>query len=371
MTLVLVVMCIVVGVMELYAGRQSKQQAAAFVRRIEELNDQVSKQNGVLTTVGERLTAELARVKSEVLPGIDSRLRATTGQIDELTTLLRQNDTYIKAQANRLHDLENQRVTLAALRRKLAELETSVRSGPPVADENPATGGRVEAALSRITDLERNGDRILELQRALTRTLEDVEDVVSDLLEFTTGELDESMSVSRNGLAPAMLSGRLWNRDPRLHDVLTDVYERCVKAHRLTVRFRTSDEERGRLRYFLTGRNSEELGGGIAALLISIGMDVTHGGPREVPADEAALQALLRAVHESSGATVQLGPLVVARTREELVCAVLTLAQSRELEDDELLWDPAGAVARLRLLPGHQVWDLTAWAAAPPAAPSS
>ncbi|SEG86859.1 hypothetical protein SAMN04489712_12020 [Thermomonospora echinospora] len=380
MTVVLVVLCVVVGALELYAGKQSKDQAREFADRIEELREQVSKQNGVLVTVGEQLTAELSRVKRDVLPGLDDRLRRNSGQIEELSTLLRQADDYIKAQATRLHDLEQQRVTLAALRRKLTDLESTVRSAPP---QEPPAGRRLDTALDRLADLERNGTEILELQRDLTRTLEDVEDVVSDLLHYAGGELDEAVRASLRGGRPggrALVPGRLWARDPRLGDVLTDVYERCLHTVGLDVRLRTGEGEPGgpqRQRFFLSGRSPEDLAGGFTSLLISTGTDLSraallptdvrvagapHPADRPVPPDEAALKALLRAMYDSDGATTQIGPLLAVRTREELLCAVLTPGQSLELENDEVFWDPAATALRLRQMAAHQVWELTDWA---------
>ncbi|MBX6767669.1 MAG: hypothetical protein IRY90_11045, partial [Actinomadura rubrobrunea] len=95
-TVILVVLCVVVGALELYAGRQSKQQAAAFVRRVDELNEHVTKQNNVLVKVGEQLTAELSRVKRSVLPSLDSRLRDTTRQVEELAALVHRADEYLR-----------------------------------------------------------------------------------------------------------------------------------------------------------------------------------------------------------------------------------------------------------------------------------
>ncbi|MCP9954437.1 hypothetical protein LUX33_42620 [Actinomadura madurae] len=146
-TVILVVMCVVVGALELYAGKQSRDQANAFRRRIDELNDQVTKQNNVLVTVGEQLTAELSRVKQDVLPALDNRLRQNTGQVEELAGLVHQADDYLRTQANRLHELEQQRITLAALRRKLGEVETSVRAVTRTGGE--AVEGKVDAALGR------------------------------------------------------------------------------------------------------------------------------------------------------------------------------------------------------------------------------
>ncbi|HEX2312188.1 MAG TPA: hypothetical protein VHJ17_00515 [Thermomonospora sp.] len=387
MTVVLVVLCVVVGALELYLGKQGRDQARAFADRIEELRDQVTKQNGVLVTVGEQLTAELSRVKRDVLPGLDERLRRNTGQIEELGALLRQADEYLKTQASRLQDLEQQRVTLSALRRKLTDLESAVRTGPR--PDGPDAGERIDTALGRLADLERNGTEILELQRDLTRTLEDVEDVVSDLLHYAGGELGEAVRSSlTGGRAPVPpVPGRVWARDPQVRDVMTEVYERCVDVVGLSTRFRAAGRaENGspeRRRYFLSGRTMEELAGTFTDLLISTGRDggaaallptdvrvagAPHPAERPVPADEAALKALLRALHDSGGGTAQIGPLLAVRTREELLCAVLTPSQSLELEDDEVFWDPSAAALRLRRMAAHQVWELTDWAAQLPTA---
>ncbi|NDU77054.1 hypothetical protein GWI34_31205 [Actinomadura sp. DSM 109109] len=405
-TVILVVMCVVVGALELYAGKQSRDQAQAFTRRIDELNDQVTKQNNVLVTVGEQLTAELSRVKQDVLPALDNRLRQNTGQVEELAGLVHQADDYLRTQAGRLHELEQQRVTLAALRRKLGEVETSVRAATGAG--GGAVEGKVDAALGRLADLERGGEEILELQRALTRTLEDVEDVVAELLRFTEGELDDTVTAALTGRPrphgdAVTATGRLWTRDEQLEDILGDMYERCVRASRLAVRFRTTEAANGtpgapeRRRYFLGGHASEDLAGVFSALLISAGAGARPGNgvsgtrpgngasggearrglarvepgvpagvePARGPEDEAALKSLLRTLAECSGAVVQIGPLMAVRTRDELLCAVLTAAQSLELESDEVFWDPAATSVRLRRLPSHQLWDLTGWAVAP------
>ncbi|MGI5322374.1 hypothetical protein [Actinomadura nitritigenes] len=400
-TVVLVVLCVVVGALELYAGRQSRNQANAFTRRVDELNEQVTKQNNVLVTVGEQLTAELSRVKQDVLPALDGRLRHNHEQVEELAGRVHQADEHLRVQAGRLHDLEQQRITLAALRRKLTEIETSVRSvtGTGAA----AVEGKVEGALDRLAELERGGEEILELQRTLTRTLEDVEDVVTELLQFTEGELDDTVTAALTGRprdhpggASVTATGRLWTRDGQLDDILTEMYERCVRASRLNVRFRTAEGTDGtapgspeRRRYFLGGQAAEDLAGAFSALLISAGTEppknglTANGGdrrgglarvepglppgvePPRAPEDEEALKALLRTLSECSGAVAQIGPLMAVRTRDELLCAVLTAAQSLELESDEVFWDPSSATERLRRLPSHQLWDLTAWSSAP------
>ncbi|RKS74996.1 hypothetical protein BZB76_3522 [Actinomadura pelletieri DSM 43383] len=374
-TVILVVMCVVVGALELYAGKQSRDQANAFSRRIEELNEQVTKQNNVLVTVGERLSADLTRVKQDVLPALDTRLRQNTGQVEELAGLVHQADDFLRKQADRLRDLEQQRITLTALRRKLTEVETSVRAVTRTGAE--AIEGRVDLALGRLDDLERGGTEILELQRSLTRTLEGVEDVVTELLQFTEGELDDTVTATLTGRPTAnghtvTTTGRLWTRDDQLDDILGEMYERCVRASRLNVRFRTVEGQNGpgspeRRRYFLGGQDPEDLAGAFTALLISTGAELPNGPghglaraePPRPPEDEAALKALLRTLSESSGAVAQIGPLLTVRTRDELLCGVLTAEQS--LANDEAFWDPSAAAVRLRRLPPHQLWDLTPW----------
>lgn len=373
MTVVLVLLCLTVGVFELYAGRQSKQQADAFLQRIDELRIEVGRQQRAFAEVGDQVAAELSTVKREVIPSIDSRLRRNAGEIERLTEMLQQAGVYLRAQAGRLHDLEKQKDALAALRGRLADIEASVRDRPDgtVAPEAAAAEveEQVEAALSRISELERGGDQILDLQRDLTRTLEDVEDVVTDLLRFTEDELDQSVTASFTGdpATEITIPGRLGCPDRQLFDIVAGVYERCVRAQGMAVRFKTQDGGPARMRYFLTGRDLEELSGGFTALLISIGLDTSYDRERRAPADEAALQALLRTAHESVGTTAQIGPLVLARSPTQLLCGVLSHSQALDFESSGLLWDPAAAAVWLGRLPVHQYWDLTEWAARPSA----
>jgi hypothetical protein len=372
LTVLLVLLCLIVGSLELYAGKRSKDQAKAFVNRVEELKQQVDRQSGVLVTVGEQLKAEMFKVQRDVLPAMDNRVRQNTGQIEQLRTLMQQAEAYLRTQAQRMQDLEKQKVTLAALRRKLSDMESSMEALPR--PDAAATGQNVETALARISALERNGDQMSTFQRDLTKTLEDVENVVTDLLGFTSAELDQAVATSLTGRrAPTVsVGGRMWSRDQRLVDVLVEMYEHCVQANNLSVRFKVAEQddaegpEDGQLRYFLAGRSPEELVGDFAALLVSVGRDDAATTGRRHTAESLALQGMLRAFAESTGAVAQIGPLIALRTREELLCAVLSHTQVLDFEGNRLYADSLAAAVWLRRLPGHQVRDLTAWATQPP-----
>lgn len=388
MTVVLVVMCFVVGALELYAGRQSRRQTADFASHMDELRRQIDRQNEALAAADRRIEAELTQVRADVPSELAERLRDNTERIDRLAALLSQADDYIRAQAARLHDLEQQRITLTALRRKLGDIEASMRPlvGPvgPVGDGG-GEDGRVDTALHRIAELERHGDDIIGLQRDLTKALESVEDSVTDLLGLTERELTELVSTTLagssagppagalaatggDGRLSALIVGRLWCRDEALREPLTRLYEQCLAAHRLHVRFRTAADDPARTRYFLAGHAPHELAAGFATKLIAIAVEPPP--PGRADHDEAALHSLLRTSYESTGAIVQIGPLVLVRTRQELLGGVLTNAQLNEFEDGGPSWDPLDTAVRLRMLPRHQVWDLTGWAAAPPPEPS-
>ncbi|WP_106399090.1 hypothetical protein [Actinocorallia populi] len=368
MTIALVLLCVVVGALELYAARQAKYQTEAFLSRVKELHSLVRRQNQTLESTGRQLNDELGEVRQR-LPGLDLRVNQHGGRIDELAALLHRTEEYIRAQAIRLHELEKQRDALAELRGRLADMENaSFPVAVPAIAGQVAPDARVEAALTRISDLEHNRAQMLGLQRDLSRALEDVEDVVTDLMRHTSGELDRAITATLEpGTEPVTtVGGSLMCADPALRDVLADVYERCVEGSGLSVRFKTAEEHL--TRYYLTGRVLEELGGGYTALLISLTMDV--GSPslrRRLPSDEASVKALLRALHESAGAVARIGPLVAAGTPDSLVAAVLTHAQSLEFDRQDFPADPAGTAARLRSLPVHQLWDLTAWAGRPAA----
>jgi hypothetical protein len=375
-TILLVALCLVVGTLELYAAKRSRDQTNAFVNRVEELRQQVDRESGVLVTVGEQLKAEMFKVQRDLLPAMENRVRQNTGQIEQLRAVMQQAEAYLRTQAQRLQDLEKQKVTLAALRRKLSDIESSMDALP--VPETTTPGENVETALARIATLERNGDQMMELQRDLTKTLEDVEDIITDLLGYTSAELDEAVAASLTGRRPpgVAVGGRLWTRDPRLGDVVVEMYERCVRANHLNIMFKAAEDAGGatgaeredarQARYFLAGRSPEELVGDFAALLVSIGRDDVAATGRPRPPEALALAAMLRTFAESTGATAQIGPLVALRTREELLCAVLSHAQVLDFERNRLYADSLGAAVWMRRLPGHQVRDLTAWAAQPP-----
>jgi len=369
MTIALVLLCVAVGALELYAGRQAKYQTEAFLNRVKELHSLVRRQNQTLERTGRQLSEELGEVKQRLLPGLDLRVDRHGGRIDELAALLHRTEEYIRAQAIRLHELEKQRDALAELRGRLADMENSAFPvAVPAIAGTAAPDARVEAALTRLADLELGRTQMLGLQRDLSRALEEVEGVVADLLQHTSGELDRAITATLEpGTEPiTTVGGSLMCADPALRDVLADVYERCVEGSGLSVQFKSAEE--ALTRYYLTGRVLEELGGGYTALLISLTMDV--GSPslrRRLPSDEASVKALLRALYETSGAVARIGPLVVARTADSLLCGVLTHTQSLEFDRHGTAADPDAAAERLRGLPVHQFWDLTGWAARPAA----
>ncbi|GAB2867396.1 hypothetical protein GCM10022221_80240 [Actinocorallia aurea] len=368
LTVVLVLLCVAVGVLELYAGRQSKYQAEAFVSRVRDLHDLVLRQHNRLETTGRELNEELAEVKQRMLPDLGFRVSQHGGRIDEMSSLLHRAEEYIRAQAIRLHELEKQRDVLAELRGRLIDMESAQVPLTVPAIAGGTGEARMEAALSRIADLETDRGRVMELHRDLSSALEEIEEVVSDLLGYASGELDHAITATlADGTEPlTTVGGSLMSADPALREVLSDVYERCVEGSGLQIRFRNVEDDV--TRYYLTGRMLEELGGGYTSLLLSLTMDAgltaaRHGGG----GDAASVRALLRALHESEGAVAKIGPLVVSRTSDALVCGVLTHVQSTEFERRGLIADPAAASARLRELAVHQFWDLTAWAARPAA----
>ena len=158
-----------------------------------------------------------------------------------------------------------------------------------------------------------------------------------------------------------------------LGDVLVEMYEKCVRANHLSIRFKTAEgvdggdhEDARQLRYFLAGRSPEELVGDFAALLVSVGRDNAAATGRPRTAEGLALQSMLRTFAESTGVIAQIGPLITLRTREELLSAVLSHSQVLDFEGNRLFADSLAAAVWMRRLPAHQVRDLTAWAAQPP-----
>ncbi|TMQ92658.1 hypothetical protein ETD83_26835 [Actinomadura soli] len=148
--------------------------------------------------------------------------------------------------------------------------------------------------------------------------------------------LDQAVAASLGAEPVDMVGGALHAEPPPRRMPLIEPYERFTELHGLRVEMNAMG------RYYLSGRSPRGLERDFIDLVRSL---------RTAPGDAAGIQELLDALGSTDRGAAQIGPLLVVRTPESLVCGVLPLAELLRPETAGLPRDPSAAARRLRLLP--------------------
>ncbi|MGP4022748.1 hypothetical protein [Actinomadura sp. 3N407] len=182
-----------------------------------------------------------------------------------------------------------------------------------------------------------------DLQRA---AVERLAAEVAGLRAHLVGRLDQAVAASL-GAGPAdMVAGSVTVRPSAVLPALTGPYERFAERHGLRVELADGD------RYYLSGRSPR----GLEREFI----DLVQGLRANCAASVEKARPLLDALRDTDRGGIRLGPLLIVRTPESLVCGVLPLAELLRPESAGLLDDPATAARRLHQLPEGRFCDVTA-----------
>lgn len=204
-----------------------------------------------------------------------------------------------------------------------------------------ALRAQTDLALDRLDELDAERDRDLERYRDLAQALDAVED---HLAGQPAAEPE-----------PTTVRGGLVGATPASHEVLTKAYENFVDAMDLRVRMQVpAGSAPWHTQYYLAGKNPARLRRDFLALLGDLGSAMTD-------ARRDALHALATELQACDQAFAQIGPLVMVRMQDELLCGVLTVAETRRFDTERFLGDPAAAATGLRLLPEPRFRDLSSW----------
>ncbi|WUH99150.1 hypothetical protein OHR68_37505 [Spirillospora sp. NBC_00431] len=149
--------------------------------------------------------------------------------------------------------------------------------------------------------------------------------------------LDDAVAASLGADPVDVVGGSLRVSPSTARASLTGPYERFAARHGLRVELTDLD------RYYLSGRSPRGLESDFIELVRSL-----HAGGDDPSSQVRELTALLGDAGEG---TAQIGPLLVVRTPESLICGVLPLAELLRPETADLLDDPPAAAHRLRRLP--------------------
>jgi hypothetical protein len=293
---------------------------------------------------------EREALRRELETAYEDRLR-------KLEAARSKDEIFETEQETRLHTLEDD---LSGLRLRVVQVERDLqaRVGGLGQDLHHATG--------RVTALEGDRDRVAVLQRRLSQAFQAVDGVVADLLQHTLDQLDRAATETLGERVPEIqtVRGAVACGTGDLQGALVQIFEQCVSDHELDQRFKVAmGGTRPQVLYYLSGRNPRWLRQRFGEVLESLRSDMDSPGEDPAEDDAAALRSLLLAVNATAEGFAQLGPPVIVRTPEALLCGVLTLAECRDFDTTALAGDPAASAVRLRTLPEHRFFDLTRWPA--------
>ncbi|MFC4054337.1 hypothetical protein ACFOY4_31980 [Actinomadura syzygii] len=207
-----------------------------------------------------------------------------------------------------------------------------------------AADARIRSLIAQINDR-----MVPDVNARLTRQRETVEALsaeVAGLRAHLARRLDEAVAASLGAKPADLAGGTLTVRPESARDALTGPYERFATHHGLRVELADGD------RLYLSGRSPRALERDFIELVRAL-----RG---EFAEDTSEARTLLDGLRDADHGGAALGPLLVVRTPESLVCGVLPLAELLRPEGARLLDDPPAAARRLRRLDERRFYDVPA-----------
>ncbi|MEO3823237.1 hypothetical protein [Actinomadura sp. B10D3] len=204
------------------------------------------------------------------------------------------------------------------------------------------TDARIRSLITQINDrlVPDVSDRLKRQREAAEDQREAVDRLaaeVAGLRAHLAGRLDGAVAASLGADPGDLVAGALTVVPAEARPALAGPYERFAEHHGLRVELTDRD------RYYLSGRSPRGLESDFLDLVAAIRENCTE--------TTGKARSLMGALRDTERGGAQVGPLVIVRTPEALVCGVLPLAELVRPEAARLLDDPAGTAARLRSLP--------------------
>lgn len=301
MTVILILLCLAIAGRELYLAFERKRPTSA--PEIADIRTQLAALRG--------RRDELERLRTSLGGRLDELAAEQSGQVERLA-------------AEQARENESLRETDARIRSLIAQINDRM-----VPDVN---------------------ERLTRQRDALDRLSAEV----AALRGHLVGRLGQAVAASLGADPVDVVAGALAAEPAAARPGLTGPYERFAERYGLRVELADRD------RYYLSGRSPRGLERDFIDLVRVLRATCENGGAAQDVEEARALLGGLRAV-ALGGALV--GPLLVVRTPEALVCGVLTLAELRRPGTAGLLDDPAVSVLRLHRLPEGRFCDVSAWPA--------
>lgn len=237
---------------------------------------------------------------------------------------------------------------LAETRHRVAELTRLVE----------ARDARMDSLISQVNDrmLPEVNSRFAEQREAADRLRAELDRLRDELRRESRAQLrarlDQAVAASLGADAVDTVLGVLGGEVPGpARTTLAEAYEKCALSYALRVELAEPDGGAPwQTRYYLSGPSPRELER--AFLDLVRGLRSGTAGPAD---------PLLSELRQVEDAVAQLGPLLLVRTPQALLCGVRPLADLLRNDPGALPADPAGAAARVRRLPTTRFCDLSTW----------
>jgi hypothetical protein len=289
------------------------------------------------------------------IPGLDglrNRLAALEGLREELEGVREELEGVREELEGVREELERQRSIQDERLERLAS--TQVKQ----VESLGGTDARISSLVGQIND------RVLpELNARLTRQREDIDRLdqeVTRLREHLVQRLDQAVATSLGADPVDTVAGALGSATEPSPD-LAGAYDRLATQFGMRVEltapasYRMPGTDHARqTRYFLSGASPRALERDFINLL-----GLLRRPPEEDDIRLDAAESLLDALRRLDHGGAQIGPLVIVRTPDTLVCGVLPLAELIKTEPAALVADPSATALRLDRLPRSRLHKVT------------
>ncbi|MFI0449043.1 hypothetical protein [Actinomadura sp. 6N118] len=287
--------------------------------------------------------------------------------------------------APEIADIRTQLTALKGTREELEEfrgvqreqLERLAAGQVTHAESLQETDARIRSLISQINDrmLPEINDQLTQQRGSVDRLTGEVARLRGHLI----GRLDQAVAASLGADPVDTVAGGLGTEGTEAPSGLIRAYERFAERYGLRIELSdpTGEDTNWKAHYYLSGRSPRGLerdfidlvrrlrasgsaSGATSGSASGGASGGTSGGASNGTETEAA-NALLHSLHDIEMGGAQVGPFVLVRTPEAMLCGVLSLAELRKAGPARLLADPVGAAVRLHGLPESRFCDLSAF----------
>jgi len=249
-------------------------------------------------------------------------------------------------------EARQRRQEIQQLQQALRDLGRRVGQAGPAVTHSEGTG---EDSAAGPDGLRRQTEQQLA---SVAGVLSDIDQHLSAIRQYVRAQLDREVAMTRGNKGHRVLVGGICAQQPAAAGPLPLLYESFLSELPVDMLFHDCEHESSDRFYLLwSSQNGQSPEHRLEMLLRGCARD---GGKPDPGLNE--LRGLLLALHHAGPGTLQVGPLVVIRTRRELMGTVLAATEASLLDGRASLPAPEECRALLQNVGRDRMADLGAWA---------